>query len=1051
MADCVVEGSRVDGVRIDSAASGLTVARSVFYRCQYGLYATGFATGLFTDSIFTLCNLPISQAGTAPVYSNNVFTGNAFQAIAVGETLTQNVLWQNLGIAYLIDRDLVVPAGRTLTIEAGVVAKFQAASGNAYRRNINVLGGFVMQSTPANPIVFTSSQDDEYAGDTNGDRTGSNGEPGHWAFIVFRGSSNVVFHDAIVRFGGRHRVSDGWNWWDSSSESAQLRVSEAANVTVASARIESAWRTGVLAQSNSATLVMRESMVRRCVFGIYCDAIANGRVESSFISENTYPVCQAGSDLVYVDNVFLNNTWQVIAVEGVLTRDVVWDDVQSLGMPYLVIGDLTVPASFRLLVDAGIVIKFMAVSGNSYRRNIDVAGGLELRSTAQQPIVFTSSSDDAFGGDTNRDGSTTVPVHGDWAFVRIKGSAVVYFRNAIVRFGGRHRVSDGWNWWDDTNLSSSLFASEQATLLIQDCLVEQSWRSAVACHGAGARLVVNQCALRDSLFGLYCSATAGTTLQSSTLARNRYPVCQGGTDIAYFNNRFDSNAFPVIAVEGTLHRDVVWEDVQDLRMPYNIIGDLTVPVGMSLAIEGGVVVKFDAVVGDSYRRAVDVLGVLETRSSVCAPVVFTSMRDDQYGGDANMDGAGSAPSSGDWGFIRFRGSGISNVHDVILRFGGRYRVSDGWNWWDDPINSSQIVVAENATLTLRDSILDQSWYRNVMFTSPTAVMSVDNVSLLAGRASPNNLGVENSTSRGVTATNVWWGDSSGPSGDGPGSGASVRGNVVFRPWRTRQGFLAAGVESTGGDALGAVPSAGTVLDTWESNTFVRAFNERLNIRLPTNLVVETSSVGTIASSGQLAVSTIAAGTFVNSHLLHLNSQGTTALRRQGTVTFDTTILGVIVTSARLASTDGLMGDPGLGYPVAASRGIELDAPAPNDDEFEILSDRRTIRFLGSVGVDVDQVRVITAAARDCNANGRPDSCDIGEGSSLDLNSDGFPDECGERCIPDFNNDGGVDGSDLGAFFVSWEAGDAAADVNRDGGIDGADIATFYFMWQRGVC
>ncbi|MCX5688965.1 MAG: immunoglobulin domain-containing protein [Planctomycetota bacterium] len=53
------------------------------------------------------------------------------------------------------------------------------------------------------------------------------------------------------------------------------------------------------------------------------------------------------------------------------------------------------------------------------------------------------------------------------------------------------------------------------------------------------------------------------------------------------------------------------------------------------------------------------------------------------------------------------------------------------------------------------------------------------------------------------------------------------------------------------------------------------------------------------------------------------------------------------------------------------------------------------------------------------------------------------------CVSDFNQDGGVDGSDIEAFFVIWETGDGAADVNQDGGVDGSDVDVFFAAWESG--
>ncbi|MCX5689156.1 MAG: M36 family metallopeptidase, partial [Planctomycetota bacterium] len=55
------------------------------------------------------------------------------------------------------------------------------------------------------------------------------------------------------------------------------------------------------------------------------------------------------------------------------------------------------------------------------------------------------------------------------------------------------------------------------------------------------------------------------------------------------------------------------------------------------------------------------------------------------------------------------------------------------------------------------------------------------------------------------------------------------------------------------------------------------------------------------------------------------------------------------------------------------------------------------------------------------------------------------------CPADFNQDGGVDGSDVEAFFLAWQVGDSSADVNQDGGVDGSDLEAFFIPWQNGGC
>lgn len=55
------------------------------------------------------------------------------------------------------------------------------------------------------------------------------------------------------------------------------------------------------------------------------------------------------------------------------------------------------------------------------------------------------------------------------------------------------------------------------------------------------------------------------------------------------------------------------------------------------------------------------------------------------------------------------------------------------------------------------------------------------------------------------------------------------------------------------------------------------------------------------------------------------------------------------------------------------------------------------------------------------------------------------------CYADFDQSGGVDGQDVEAFFLDWQAGLNSADTNEDGGVDGQDVETFFRQWQAGGC
>jgi parallel beta-helix repeat protein len=65
-------------------------------------------------------------------------------------------------------------------------------------------------------------------------------------------------------------------------------------------------------------------------------------------------------------------------------------------------------------------------------------------------------------------------------------------------------------------------------------------------------------------------------------------------------------------------------------------------------------------------------GTLDVQGTASNPVVFTSGRDDQYGGDSNGDGNGTLPAAGNWGYIKFTSqSNVTNTFDYcIVKYGG---------------------------------------------------------------------------------------------------------------------------------------------------------------------------------------------------------------------------------------------------------------------------------------------------------------------------------------------------------------------------------------------
>ena len=81
---------------------------------------------------------------------------------------------------------------------------------------------------------------------------------------------------------------------------------------------------------------------------------------------------------------------------------------------------------------------------------------------------------------------------------------------------------------------------------------------------------------------------------------------------------------------------------------------------------------------------------------------------------------------------------------------------------------------------------------------------------------------------------------------------------------------------------------------------------------------------------------------------------------------------------------------------------------------------------------------------DCNGNNVPDSCDLDELTSLDINSDGHPDEC--QCLADINDSGDVDVDDALLVLSLWGQVTDVADIDYDGVVGVNDLLALLAAW-----
>jgi parallel beta-helix repeat protein len=274
---------------------------------------------------------------------------------------------------------------------------------------------------------------------------------------------------------------------------------------------------------------------------------------------------------------------------------------------------------------------------------------------------------------------------------------------------------------------------------------------------------------------------------------------------------------------------------------YVVQGGITVAQGATLTIEPGTVVKFNNNVG------ISVSGTLNADGTSDKPIIFTSVWDNDFGGDTDLNygdgyptlpGAHAYTDSGGyansafnlWGSIYFGATSTNSVIDhAILRY-------SGYNGWTFYISSSSVTVSQseishsfsrgvhisNASPTVTGNTITANGGCGIELSASNATITgntinnninygiyahnTSNPTITDNTISGNSgYGLNYYGSAVVNATNNNWGDSSGPLDDSDdratgglynpnGKGNRVSDHVTYYPWI---GFTPADINNDG--------------------------------------------------------------------------------------------------------------------------------------------------------------------------------------------------------------------------------------------------------------
>jgi len=732
-----------------------------------------------------------------------MFAINGIAAVEhVSGNITGDTTW-SASTTYIVDADLIVDYGATLTIPAGTIVKFEVFEDRDEKVILVVDGVLDVQGTSGNPVIFTSNRDDANGGDTNEDGASSNASGGDWGFIQLNNSANDL-HDCLIQYGGYK-----YDWYNGGYNYVNYPVwIYECSATVRDNQILYPYEIGICCQGPTGeTPTISGNTIKGFQTGIYCfnaspDITGNSLTES-LAGQKNYAFIQDGSSFpTYSGNTIDTTCYEAIAVTGeMISGGGTWVNVEDRSWAYLIIGDLIIGEGYTLNIPAGTIVKFKYYEDRDDKVLLIAEGILNVQGTEYYPVMFTSGRDDNLAGDTNGDANATDPVGGDWGYIKLSNSDNV-FQNCIVKYGG---MDYDWYFGGYRYMNTPIWIDACAAEVSNNQIISP-YDIGIYCSGPiGTDTVINGNTIKDFQQGFFCEDASplitNNKLQQSQNTGLRYPYVQRGSSFpSYKGNTIDSNCIEGIFVYDEMDSGGTWPNVEARGWPYVIIDDLIIAEGATLTIPAGTIVKLDYIENREKKVIIEVDGVINAVGTANSPIFFTSNLNDNIGGDSNGDGEDTAPAAGDWGYLRVKNS-ETQFTNCKFSYGGMFYgwFDGGYKYknqilWVDGGDVGSVISPNISKCQVSKSYGDGILCDNKAKPEINGCEFTNNLIGVhcSGDALPNIIycniynnteyGVLNDDNETVTAEDNWWGHATGPSGVGSGTGDAVSDYVDYDPW-----------------------------------------------------------------------------------------------------------------------------------------------------------------------------------------------------------------------------------------------------------------------------
>ena len=323
-------------------------------------------------------------------------------------------------------------------------------------------------------------------------------------------------------------------------------------------------------------------------------------------------------------NLLILNDDCVVIHGGVLTANETW----AADKIHVVRNWVRIPEGRTLTVATDAVVKFCENTG------IQVDGTIKANHA-----IFTSIADDMAGGDTDMNGETADVGYG---LYDITGNGTKILTDCNIRFAARLPGNTTWKAGDVIHVMGVLTVPSGVTLTIQSGAIVK-FATGTELKADGGSISANGAMfthLADD------SAEAGGDTNSDGDATS--PV-----NDAYKLTGFSPSADCELRYITLTYAGGTIYDTKHLlgNRVHKVTGNITIVSGGKLIVQPGAIVKMEAGLSINIENG----GTLEALGNRAQPIVFTSSKDDEHGGDTNDDGNLTIATAGDWKQITIAG------------------------------------------------------------------------------------------------------------------------------------------------------------------------------------------------------------------------------------------------------------------------------------------------------------------------------------------------------------------------------------------------------------